>query len=383
MKSVSAAIPLLLVGAVQGITTLCTGSKQAVTGFAMYCLFAFLVTGRIPMRHLSLILALSPLILGTVTGVSEYTSGRLGGYPTRFVMQYHAFRYDLSDLAITIAEREARDPKRGFEEGCRVVREALEMAVPSILSGKHGKGARKPETLLAYPDQLSGIGLYPNTDDYNDTFFSMGAQLWGYPGIFLAFAGILLLYELLGKINVAVAERIERNIRRTERATEKGTGEAAEIRWGSEAAGSRSKGLRTAGRIIRRVGENKKDGDAGIEGEEREEGGVFGSGQNRSRKNRTSGMKAAESIEGRAQQEENRQMSMLRRDILLLEIPYSMQTEGDWFMWIYRTRDFVIEMLAFLILFLILRNVGVRSKTIRTKRTADQNQQSDTDRSQD
>ena len=159
-------------------------SKQALTGFALYCLLAFLVAGRISMRQVSFLLVLSPLLLCLVTGVSEHTSGRLSGYPTRFVMQYHAFRYDLSDLAITIAERETEDPERGLEEGWKVVREALEMAVPSVLSGGYGKESGKPTELDAYRNQLSGIGLYPDADDYNDTFFSMGAQLLGYPGIF-------------------------------------------------------------------------------------------------------------------------------------------------------------------------------------------------------
>ena len=161
--------PLLIVGAVQAITTLCTGSKQALTGFALYCLLAFLVAGRISMRQVSFLLVLSPLLLCLVTGVSEHTSGRLSGYPTRFVMQYHAFRYDLSDLAITIAERETEDPERGLEEGWKVVREALEMAVPSVLSGGYGKESGKPTELDAYRNQLSGIGLYPDADDYNDT----------------------------------------------------------------------------------------------------------------------------------------------------------------------------------------------------------------------
>ena len=107
-----------------------------------------------------------------MTGVSEHTSGRLSGYPTRFVMQYHAFRYDLSDLAITIAERETEDPERGLEEGWKVVREALEMAVPSVLSGGYGKESGKPTELDAYRNQLSGIGLYPDADDYKAPWIS-------------------------------------------------------------------------------------------------------------------------------------------------------------------------------------------------------------------
>lgn len=345
-------LPLLIVGAVQAITTLCTGSKQALTGFALYCLLAFLVAGRISMRQLSLLLVLSPLLLCLVTGVSEHTSGRLSGYPTRFVMQYHAFRYDLSDLAITIAERETEDPERGLEEGLKVVREALEMAVPSVLSGGYGKESGKPTELDAYRNQLSGIGLYPDADDYNDTFFSMGAQLLGYPGIFLVFAGILILYDVMGEVCTGA------------------------IAWTSKTAnpsGRRESARRTTkAHLAGREVETHSEGWREQEYAKMAESAKSSAQGRRISRGRESGAdqraKTKADRQAEADRQENadgggeRKDSAVQLAALLLEIPYSMQAEGDWFMWIYRTRDFAIEMPVILLaLYLILR-IGYRKE---------------------
>lgn len=278
-RSVLPVLPCIIVGLVQGLTTLRTGSKQALAGFALYGLLALLVTGRIRVRELTGLLIISPLVLCLLTGVSEKTSGRLSGYPDRFVMQYHAFRYDLSDLAVTIAERQIWREERiswediddrnqmgsrilemlsvpsgkALQEGSTVVREALEMSVPSVLSGKRGK----QEELTAYPDQLSRLGLCPEQDDYNDTPFSMGAQIFGYPGIFLVFAVMLLLLDTMG---VALESGLRRVLR-------------------DSAGGTKGMNLSDPGTIA-----------------------------------------------------------------LLLILPYALQAEGDWFMWVYRTRDFGVEM---------------------------------------
>lgn len=278
-RSVLPVLPFIIVGLVQGLTTLRTGSKQALAGFALYGLLALLVTGRIRVRELTGLLIISPLVLCLLTGVSEKTSGRLSGYPDRFVMQYHAFRYDLSDLAVTIAERQIWREERiswediddrnhmgsrilemspvpsekALQEGSTVVREALEMSVPSVLSGKRGK----QEEMTAYPDQLSRLGLCPEQDDYNDTPFSMGAQIFGYPGIFLVFAVMLLLLDVMGAA-------LESGLRRVLR---------------DSAGGTKGMNLSEPGTIA-----------------------------------------------------------------LLLILPYALQAEGDWFMWVYRTRDFGMEM---------------------------------------
>lgn len=279
-QSVLPVLPFVIVGLVQGLTTLRTGSKQALAGFALYGVLALLVTGRIRVRELTGLLIVSPLVLCLLTGVSEKTSGRLSGYPDRFVMQYHAFRYDLSDLAVTIADRQiwreertsweenrndrnqmgsrilemlSVPPEHALQEGIAVVREALEMSVPSVLSGKR----EKQEELTAYPDQLSRLGLCPEQDDYNDTPFSMGAQIFGYPGIFLVFAVMLLLLDVMGAA-------LESGLRRVLR---------------DSAGGTKGMNLSDPGTIA-----------------------------------------------------------------LLLILPYALQAEGDWFMWVYRTRDFGVEM---------------------------------------
>ena len=267
-------------------------------------------------------------------------------------MQYHAFRYDLSDLAITIAERETEDPERGLEEGWKVVREALEMAVPSVLSGGYGKESGKPTELDAYRNQLSGIGLYPDADDYNDTFFSMGAQLLGYPGIFLVFAGILILYDVMGDVC------------------------AGAIAWTSKTAnpsGRRESARRTTkAHLAGREGETRSEGWREQEHAKMAEAVESSAQGRRISGGRESGAdqraKTKADPQTEADRHENadgggeRKDSAVQLAALLLEIPYSMQAEGDWFMWIYRTRDFAIEMPVILLaLYLILR-IGYRKE---------------------
>lgn len=178
-------MPIYLLAAVNLFITMKTGGKQIIVIYALVIGCGLVYLGKIEYKLLRIACALSPLLLEMITQLSELVSGRMRLYPGEIVLRYHVFRYDLADLAFTISMKFGR-----ITEPLMVLKEALLVAIPSVII------RNKPEELISYQQQFNQIGM-DGMFDYNDTFFSMGAQLFGFIGMLLVFVGIVWFYEWL------------------------------------------------------------------------------------------------------------------------------------------------------------------------------------------
>ena len=219
-NTIKGILPLGIVFIVQLITFLSTGSRQHISELVLYYILAVLVTGDLESKDLETLLYLSPPVLVLLSLISDKTSGRLDPYGKLFPLQYHAFRCDLSDLAFTIASRIPGNSSAWYlqaegtegwetillwirenlsshlQSGIQILKEALSMSIPRVITGNS-----KPEHgLPMYSHSLQSIGLSPQNTDYNDTYFSMGAQILGFAGIFLVFFLILIFQDLLSRL---------------------------------------------------------------------------------------------------------------------------------------------------------------------------------------
>lgn len=176
-------IPIVIVLVANTAISLITGKKNFIVLFCVTVLLGLLLQKKISFRIANFAAAFSPLAMHLLTIVSEALSKREGFYTQLFRLQYHAFRFDLSDLAVTISS--------GFSKilhPLRIIGEAINYALPSFIN------ANKINFLSEYKESLYNVGL--NGDfDFNDTFFSMGAQVAGFLGVALVFIIILFFYE--------------------------------------------------------------------------------------------------------------------------------------------------------------------------------------------
>lgn len=183
--NIKSLMPIMVMFMLNLYITLETGGKQFIVIFALIICCGLVYLNKVPFDSIKWWLATSPLILQLITSISELMSGRMALYQSDIVLHYHVFRYDLADFAYTIASRYGR-----INAPLRVIGEAIEMAIPKVFLPS------KIDELEAYPAQIGEVGL-DSLFDYNDTFFSMGAQAAGFVGIFLVFFLVVLFYEWL------------------------------------------------------------------------------------------------------------------------------------------------------------------------------------------
>lgn len=178
-------IPILVVLIVNIVVSLITGRKNFIVLFCVVVLCGLLLQNKINFKYAKYAAAISPLAMQLLIIVSEAISKREGFFTELFRLQYHAFRFDLSDFAITISTRFSK-----IIHPFKVVSEAINYAVPSFINDN------KIQTLSEYRQSIMAIGLNGEFD-FNDTFFSMGAQVAGFVGIAIVFILIMVFYEWL------------------------------------------------------------------------------------------------------------------------------------------------------------------------------------------
>ncbi len=182
-------LPLLVLVVINMYITLATGKKSYIIVFGMIALCGLLYCKKISFKTLFILAIISPLFVHGLTILSEYTSGRNSNFfNLGYQLRYHAFRFDLSDFATTIAINYDK-----IDKPINLIREAFRYSIPSfILSDKDIE-------LSVYASQMTSIGL-DSTFDYNDTFFSMGAQVGGFLGMAIVFIFIFVFFEILSLI---------------------------------------------------------------------------------------------------------------------------------------------------------------------------------------
>lgn len=182
-------IPVLIVIINGFLLALLSGKKSAIVLPIYAIMFTLLFVHKISKKQVMIVCAILPMLYRILSDMSNIVSSRMSAFSLMFKLQYNGFRFDLSDFAITIASR-----FHVYPHPFTVLKEAIEYALPSFIN------TSKPDSLIYYQSQLEGLGIADaHTQDFNDTLFSMGAQIGGYIGIFLTFLVILLFFNWLSK----------------------------------------------------------------------------------------------------------------------------------------------------------------------------------------
>lgn len=189
----SSLLPVCFVGVFLFFVTMFTGSKQAFIRSGIVIVLSLVFQRKLSFRLTKFFLYVSPFLLQGITSLSEMVSGRFLEYLDYWTLRYHVFRYDLSDLAITFANNSNR-----IQYQLGVVKEAFLYSLPKFIYGN------KMEVLPVYNASVKSVGLEGYPMDYNDTIFSIGGQIGGYIGIFLAFIVFLLFCEWLSKRLISI-----------------------------------------------------------------------------------------------------------------------------------------------------------------------------------
>lgn len=181
-------IPVVLLGIHLLILTNLVGSKQIIIRAAIVIACALILQNKLSLNKIEVLLYASPLIMQGIVSVTELFSARFVNYANAWMLRYHVFRYDLSDLTMTFALR-----FKSMKYSAEVVKEAFLYALPSFLYGE------KQEVLPMYNANVRSAGLEGFPMDYNDTVFSFGAQIGGFLGIIIVFFAVLVLQEWISK----------------------------------------------------------------------------------------------------------------------------------------------------------------------------------------
>lgn len=169
-----------------------TGSKSLIVLYAFVIAIALYYLDMVGLKTLTLGFAMSPFVIRGISSISELISGRMNVFSSEWVLRYHSFRYDLSDLAVTILGEPS-----SLKYSMDIVTDAIKFAMPSSLVNLD------KDSLLnggAYRSQMQLIGLQPYDDwgfpeDFNDTLFSVGAQIGGLVGMVLFFIFVVLVFD--------------------------------------------------------------------------------------------------------------------------------------------------------------------------------------------
>ena len=175
-------IPLMIITAVNLLLTMLTGKKNSIIVFALVIICGLLMTKKISFKMVVLAAFMCAPFLQILQITSEMLSGR-EFFNRTYMLQYHAYRFDLSDLALTVSLNFGK-----IQNPLSIVKESLIYSIPSFLY------QNKNLELIEYKNSIEAVGLVRDFD-FNDTFFSMGAQVGGFLGIFLVFTIITLLFE--------------------------------------------------------------------------------------------------------------------------------------------------------------------------------------------
>lgn len=180
--------PLLVIIMYSITEALYTGSRSALITPVVVSLAGLLKLGKIDnVWTIKKVVGIAPILILLYSILIFNTSNRFENDRNNYVKNL-VYRFDLSDLAITeILRTEFKDYSLDS------IREAVELAVPGFLF--HGdKMAIKRNS--QYKKILRISNLYTEAD-YNDTLFSMGAEIGNIIGFILVPIVFVIYFELL------------------------------------------------------------------------------------------------------------------------------------------------------------------------------------------
>lgn len=188
--------PIILITIINLYKSLQYGGKATLLKFAVIIAFGLYYFGMVKFKTMKSWFIVSPIILQLYTIISELTSNRMANFNSYYVLQYHAFRLDLSDFALTIAIK-----ANHLKYATGLIKDAFVFCIPGY------SPSVKNDILLqgAYRKQLLEAGLpatdiYGTLSDFNDTLFSIGAELSGFVGMFLFYLLIAVIFELISRL---------------------------------------------------------------------------------------------------------------------------------------------------------------------------------------
>ena len=188
--------PFFIVTVLQTVTAVKTGGKAIIIVFFLVVAIELVYLGCIHFEILELGFCISPIVLQIVTVITESISGRMRFFSDEYVLQYHAFRYDLSDFALSIALKHQMSPYV-----IKVIKESVVYAIP----GYSIDIKREILSNGAYIQQLESMGfpkydIYGTLSDFNDSIFSIGAQIGGIIGIPFMYFALVFFWDWLSKM---------------------------------------------------------------------------------------------------------------------------------------------------------------------------------------
>ena len=165
------------------------GSRYIIYSTILSMAFTAIAIEKLRPKILCRWLIASPLIMSILTALVLITSGRLVGFNFDDLRLQLAYRFDLTDFAITISENE-----NIIKFNIKLFLDAIYYAMPfvdykfkeSLMTGEYGQG-------------LLQMGL-SDTLDYTDNFYSMGVQLMGIAGFIIWPLIYVIFLEIVAKI---------------------------------------------------------------------------------------------------------------------------------------------------------------------------------------
>lgn len=161
--------------------SLVSGSRAIFFAFGIGLFVALIILGKTNGRKFSWLIFSAPLMVAGGSLLALTISNRISINNNDLIRWQLAYRFDLTDFAATMA---ARRPFIDFNSS--LASDAIHRAAPKAMM------PNKFDAITdTYSNQLNQIGLNPYAD-YNDTYFSVGVQMFGGLG-FILFPLIVIL----------------------------------------------------------------------------------------------------------------------------------------------------------------------------------------------
>lgn len=190
-KIPSGLLPIITIFSIYLYCALITGKRSAVIVLFVILICSLIMLNKINFIYIEVVTVLAPIGIACLTIALGMISKRYDFFGELLVRNL-VYRFDLSDFAITLSSKMPHYQIETFIDGIR-------SAIPAFIY------PGKMNYLQSYYDLMSSCGLRA-VEDFNDTVFSMGTQLFGYWGLFLTFPLISFFFSavdtLLNKLDV-------------------------------------------------------------------------------------------------------------------------------------------------------------------------------------
>lgn len=174
-------IMVVIVMMIPCMRALQTGKRSALMLPILALGYAFILFNKVRIKTLARYISIVPFLFLLLTRVSFLISERVSSVTSEYIAKDIAYRFDLSDFPMSVLSR-----TNGVFIRLGQLIDGIRVSVPHFLFG--GKSDFNTSATEFY----ESIGL--NGSDYTDSFFSMGADAFGYFGFFLFFIVIIAAF---------------------------------------------------------------------------------------------------------------------------------------------------------------------------------------------